>query len=176
MLMSVGIRSPSRGSEIKRLTSSDMSLATEWMAVTFRATFFGPHGLWNNPFGALMPGKVIEFGWTNVLTWLRWKLNTFSILSALTHKGPGEQPHAKLWVFPPAVFLRIPTLNSCRRTSFRLHQGAYQLKGRHLRKRVESIRTWLVERRVDLMLGQGCLTNSSTDSECTILEASSVAS
>ena len=45
VLMSVGIRSPFRGSEIKRLTSSDMSLATEWMAVTFRATFFGPHGL-----------------------------------------------------------------------------------------------------------------------------------
>ena len=152
MLTSVGIRSPSRGSEIMRLTSSDMSLATEWMAVTFRATFFGPHGLWNNPSGALMPGKAIGFGWTNVLTWLRWELNTSSMLSALTHKGPGEQPHAKLWAFPPAVFLRIPTLNSCMRISFRLPQGAYQLKGRHLRKRVESIRTWLVERRVDLML------------------------
>ena len=96
----------------------------------------------------LWPTRTVEqsfwcigFGWTNVLTWLRWELNTSSILSALTHKGPGEQPHAKLWAFPPAVFLRIPTLNSCRRTSVCLPQGGYQLKGRHLRKRVESIRT-----------------------------------
>jgi len=29
---------------------------------------------------------------------------------------------------------------------FSLTQGAYQLKGRHLRKRVESIRTWVFER------------------------------
>ena len=40
------------------------------MAVTFRAIFFGPHGQQNNPSGALMPGKVIGCGWTNVLTWL----------------------------------------------------------------------------------------------------------
>ena len=39
---------------------------TEWMTVTFRATFFGPHGQQNNPSGALMLGKVIG-GWTNVL-------------------------------------------------------------------------------------------------------------
>ena len=72
------------------------------------------------------------------------------------------EPHAKLWAFPPAMFQRIPILNRCMRISFRLRQGAYQLKGRHLLTRVESIRTWLLERRVDLMLrvvGQGCLTN-----------------
>ena len=51
--------SPSRGSGIKRLTSFDMSLDMQWMAVTFRATYFGPHGQQNNPSGALMPGKVI---------------------------------------------------------------------------------------------------------------------
>ena len=51
---------------------------------------------------------------------------------ALTHKGPGGQPHAKLWAFPPAMFQRIPILNRCMRISFRLPQGAYQLKGRHL--------------------------------------------
>ena len=43
---------------------------------------------------------------------------------ALSHKGPGEQPHAKLWTFPPAMFQRIPILNRCMRTSSRLLQGA----------------------------------------------------
>ena len=99
VLTSVRILSPSRGSEIKRLTSSGMSLATEWMAVTFHATFFGPHGLLNNPSGALMPGRAI---------------------------GCLEPLHEN---------------------KFSLTQGAYQLKGRHLRKRVESIRTWVLERR-----------------------------
>ena len=52
VLTSVGILSPSRGSRTKRLISSDMSLDTQWMAVTFRATFFGPPGQLNNPSGA----------------------------------------------------------------------------------------------------------------------------
>ena len=52
VLTSVGTLSPSRGSRTKRLTSSDMSLDTQWMAVTFRATFFGPPGQLNNPSGA----------------------------------------------------------------------------------------------------------------------------
>ena len=49
---------------------------------------------------------------------------------ALSHKGPGEQPHAKLWTFPPAMFQRIPILSRCMRTSSRLLQGASQLKGK----------------------------------------------
>ena len=52
VLTSVGILSPSRGSRTKKLTSSDMSLDTQWMAVTFRATFFGPPGQLSNPSGA----------------------------------------------------------------------------------------------------------------------------
>ena len=47
-----GILSPSRGSRTKRLISSDMFLDAQWMAVTFRATFFGPPGQLNNPSGA----------------------------------------------------------------------------------------------------------------------------
>ena len=57
-------------------------------------------------------------------------------------KGPGEQPHAKLWAFPPAMFQRIPILNRRMRTSSRLLQGASPWKGRHLLLSVESIRTW----------------------------------
>ena len=57
--------------------------------MTFLATFFGLHGQQNNPSGTLMPGKVIGCGWTNVLTWLRWELNTSLMPFASTHKGPG---------------------------------------------------------------------------------------
>ena len=37
------------------------------MAVTFRATFFGPQEQQNNSSSALMPGKGIGFGWTKFL-------------------------------------------------------------------------------------------------------------
>ena len=153
------------------------------MVVTFRATFFGPHGQQNNPSGALMPGKVIGCGWTNVLTWLRWESNTSLMPFALTHKGPGEQPHAKLWVSLPAMFQRIPILRTCMRTISHLLQRASRLKGRHLLLSVKSIRTWL--RREDSVSDavsdaesgwSGVSDNSSTDSECTDIEASSVAS
>ena len=160
-LAAIGILSPSLGRKIKRLTSSDMSLDTQWMAVSYRATFFGPHGLRNNPSGAWMPGKVIGFNWTNVPSLLRLELNTSLMPSALTHKDLGEQRHAELWAFLPAMLQRIPILNICRRTSLRLPQGAYQLNGRHLLIRTELIRTWLQVRRVDprrRVVGQGCLT------------------
>ena len=108
-----------------------------------------------------MPGKEIGFGWTNVLTWLRWGSNTSLMHFALTRKGPGEQLHAKHWAFPPARFQRIPILNRCMRTSSRLLQGASRLKGRHLRPSVKSIRTWLRKGIAYRMLrvgGQGCRT------------------
>ena len=53
------LNTQSRGSRTKRLISLGMSLATRWMAVTFRATSCGPYGRLNNPSGALMPGKEI---------------------------------------------------------------------------------------------------------------------
>ena len=99
--------------------------------------------------------------WVRLDKWLRWESNTSLMPFALTHKGPGEQPHAKLWAFPPAMFQKIPILNRCMRTSSRLLQGASRLNGRHLLLSVESIRTWLRERRVYRMRrvdGQGCRT------------------
>ena len=39
----------------------------------------------------------------------------------LTYKGSDEQPHAKLWAFPPAMLQRIPILNSCMRIVFAYH-------------------------------------------------------
>ena len=91
-----------------------------------------------------MPGKAIGFGSYMAPVGVEHFFDAF----CFDHKGPGEQPHAKLWAFPPAMFQEIPILNRCMRISFRLLQGAYQLKGRHLLTSVESIRTWLRERRV----------------------------
>ena len=56
---SVGIPSPSPGSEIKRSTSSALSLVMQWKAVTFRATFYGQNEQSINLSGALMHGKAI---------------------------------------------------------------------------------------------------------------------
>ena len=76
-------------------------------------TSFGRRGLQNNPSGALMPGKVIGCGWTNVLTWLRWELNTSLMPFASTHEGPGGQPQSKLWASLLAVCQRMPIRRTC---------------------------------------------------------------
>ena len=59
-------------------------LDTQWMAVTFRAIFFGPHGQQNNPSGALMPEKcenhVRELR-TFFTVVLEPNIHTFSVLS-----------------------------------------------------------------------------------------------
>ena len=94
--------------------------------------------------------------------------NTSLMPFALSHKGPGEQPHAKLWTFPPAMFQKIPILSRGMRTSSRLLQGASRLKGRNLLLSVKSIRTWLRKRKVYRMLrvgGQGCQTTTAPPEE-----------
>ena len=68
---------------------------------------------------------------------------------ALTHKGRGEQLHAKLWVFLPAKLQRTPISKTCMRINLRSPQGTYQLNEKHLLTRVKSIRTWLQVMRVD---------------------------
>ena len=67
------------------------------------------------------------------------------------------------------------------RTLSRLRLGASRLKGRHLLLSVKSIRTWLRESVSDAVSDaesgwSGVSDNSSTDSECTDIEASSIAS
>ena len=95
----------------------------------------------------------------------------------LSHKGPGEQPHAKLWTFPPAMVQMIPNLEQGRRASSRLLQGASRSKGRHLLLSEKTVKTWKEESVSDAESGwSGVSDNSSTDSECTDVEASSVAS
>ena len=169
----------SRGNRIKRPTNFAMSLVTQWKEVTSRATSFGRSVLQNNPSGALMPGKVIGCGWTHVLTLLRWESSTSLMLFGSTHKGPGGQLQSKLWASLPAVYQRMPIWKICRGTLSRLRLGVFRLKGKHLRRSVKLIRTWLQRRRgrlsVALILTVGGR-ESSTDSECTDMEASSIAS
>ena len=65
MLTSVGILSPSRGSGIKRLNSSDMPWDTQWMAVTFRATFFSPLAGLSKQIDRLLEGYCFQILATN---------------------------------------------------------------------------------------------------------------
>ena len=88
VLPNAGTHFPSHGSKIRKLTSYDMSLGMQWMALTCRATFSGPYGLRIIPFGALMPGKEIGFNWTNVVSLPRLELSTSSMPSALAHNDP----------------------------------------------------------------------------------------
>ena len=160
-----------------------MSLVTQWKEVTFLATSFGLHGLQNNPSGALMPGKVIGCGWTNVLTWLRWELNTSLMPFASTPQRP--------WGTAAIQALGIP---SCR-----VSKDAY-LENMHVNTFLLTPRRIPVERKAsaakrevdqDMVAREesvsevgsdaesgwsGVSDNSSTDSECTDIEASSIAS
>ena len=119
MLPNAGIHSPSHGSKIRRLTSYDMSLGMQWMALICRAAFSGPYGRRNIPFGVLMLGKEIGFNWTNVVSLPRLELSTFSMPSALTHNDPGEQQQVKLWVFLLAILRKILISSRRRETNSR---------------------------------------------------------
>ena len=136
------------------------------------ATFFGPHGQENNPSGALMPEKVMECGWTNVLAWLRWELNTSLMPFALTHKAPGGQPQSKLWASLPVMFQRIPIWRTCMRTLSCLRLGVSRFKGTPAKRDVDQDMVTREKNVSDVVSdaesGWSVLSdNSSTDSECT---------
>ena len=129
-----------------------------------------------------MPGKVIGCGWTHVLTLLRWESSTSLMLFASTHKGPGGQLQSKLWASLPAVYQRMPIWKICRGTRSRLRLGVFRLTGKPSAKREVDQDMVAKEERVseggsDTDSGwSGVSDNSSTDSECTDMEASSIAS
>ena len=156
-----------------------MCLDTQWVAVTFRATFFGPHGLWNNPSGALMPGKVIGFDWTNVLSLLRWELNTSFDAFCFHPQRP--------WRAAACQALGIPSCHVAEDTHLQhLHENKFSLTPRRIpverkasadKSRVDLDMVASEESGSEAESGwSGVSDNSSTDSECTNLEASSVAS
>ena len=149
MLPNAGIHSPSHGSKIRRLTSYDMSLGMQWMALICRAAFSGPYGRRNIPFGVLMLGKEIGFNWTNVVSLPRLELSTFSMPSALTHNDPGEQQQVKLWVFLLAILRKILISSRRRETNSRSPPCVYQLNEGQSQRKEGPMRSWMLERKVD---------------------------
>ena len=83
---------------------------------------------------------------------------------------------------PSCRVSKMPIWKRCRGTRSRLRLGVFRLTGKHLRRSVKLIRTWLQRRRGCLRVAlidsgwSGVSDNSSTDSECTDMEASSIAS
>ena len=63
---------------------------------------------------------------------------------------PWGQLQSKLWASLPAMYQRMPIWKICRGAPSRLRLGVFRLKGKHLRRSVKLIRTWLQRRR-------GCL-------------------
>ena len=130
-----GIHFLSHGSKIRILTSCDMSLGMQWMAVICRAIFSGLYGLRIIPFGVLMHGKVIGFNWTNVALLPRLELSTFLMPSVLTHNDPGEQQLVRRWAFLLAILQRILISTSRRVANSRSPQDAYQLNDGNRREK-----------------------------------------
>ena len=88
----------------------------------------------------------------------RLELSTSSMPSVIFHNALGGQRQSKPWVFLPAILRRMLTSRSWRTTNSSSPQGGSQWNGGQPHQTA------------------GVSDNSSTDSECTILEASSVAS
>ena len=168
---------PSLGSKIKRLTSSDMSLDTQWMAVTFRATFFGPHGLWNNPSGALTPGDWVQLDKCSFIAPVGIK--HFFDAFCFNPQRPWRAAACQAWGIPSCHVAEDTHVEH-------LHENKFTLTPRRIlveqkasadKSRVDLDMVASEESGSEAESGwSGVSDNSSTDSECTILEASSVAS
>ena len=142
MLPNVGIHFPSLGRKIRNLMCYDMSLGMQWMALTCRATFSGPHGRRTIPFSVLTPGKGIGYNWTDVVSLPRLELSTSSMPSALAHSVPGGQRQVKLWDFLRAILRRIPMSSSWRTTNSCSPQGVYQWNGGHPQQKAGGHGCW----------------------------------
>ena len=125
-------------------------------------------------------GKVILFNWTNVGLLPRWELNIFSMPSALHHNDPAWRSAACQALGIPSCHIEEDThILQAEGTKFNLTPGRIPAE----RKKIAE------ERGADVVMDAGANSgsgdesgwsgvsdNSSTDSECTNLEASSVAS
>ena len=150
------------------------------MEVTFRATFFGLYGQQNNPSRALMPGEAIGCGLINVRI-----LGIEHFFDAFCFDP--QRP----WRAPACQALGIPSCHVSEDTHLKnLHANRFSLTPRRI---PAERRTPAAKSEVDQdMVGReesvsdavsdaesgwsGVSDNSSTDSECTDMEASSVAS
>ena len=119
----------------------------------------------------------------NVLTWLRWELNTSLMPFALTYKGPGGQPQSKLWASLPAVYQRMPIWRTCMLNTFSLTPRRIPVERKAPAAKREVDQDMVAREKSVSDVGSdaesgwsGVSDNSSTDSECTDIEASSIAS
>ena len=167
----------------RRHTNLDMSLVTQWKEVTFLATFFGLHGQQNNPSGALMPGKVIGV-----------RLDKCAYMAPL-----GIEHFFDAFCFDPQRPWGTAAIQALGIPSCRVSKDAY-LENMHVNTFLLTPRRIPVERKAsaakrevdqDMVASEesvsevgsdaesgwsGVSDNSSTDSECTDIEASSIAS
>ena len=178
-LPNAGIHFPSLGSMIRIPTNCDLSLGMQWMALICHAIFSGPYGRRIIPFSVLMHGKEIGFSWTSAVSLPRLELSNFSMPSVLTHNDPGVQQQVRR--------LGIPACHIAEDTHI-IHQEGSKFT---LTPRRIPVERWSIAEKsgADVVMDDGVESGSdadsgwsgvsdnlSTDSEDTILEASSVAS
>ena len=105
--------------------------------------------------------KVFDSPWTNVLSLLRWELNTSLMPSAFTHKGPGEQLHAMLLSIPSCHVAEDTHLEHLPVNKFSLTPRRIPVERKASADKSRVDLAMLLVRRVDLRLrvvGLGCLT------------------
>ena len=165
MRTNVGTLSPSLGNQIKRLTSSDMSLDMQWRTATFRAKFFGPYEQRNSPSGF-------------------WDKCSFIAPIGIEHFfDPFCLNPQRPWRATACQTLGIPSCQVAEDTHLeKLDQNKFTLTPRQIpveRKTTADKHTGDVNMVAGLeseseaeSRWSGVSDNSSTDSECTLLEAS----
>ena len=168
------------GNGTRRHTNLDMSLVTQWKEVTFHAAFFGLPGQQNNPSGALMPGKVLRLDKCAYMSplgiehffdalcfdpqrpWGTAAIQALGISSCLVSKDAYlENMHVNTFFLTPR---RIPVERKASAAKREVDQDMVA--------REESVSAGSDAERRSL----GVSDNSSTHSECTDIEASSIAS
>ena len=154
-----------------------MSLGMQWMALICRAIFSGLDGLRIIPFGVLMHGKRLASTGQMWLHCPRLELSTFLMPSVLTHNDLGEQQQVRRWVFLLAILQRILISTSWREVNSRSPQDTPAERWTIAKSGADVVMDAGEESGSGDDSGwSGVSDNSSTDSEGTILEASSVAS
>ena len=126
-----------------------------------------------------MHGKEIGFNWTNVASLPRLELSTFLMPSVLTHNDPGEQQQVRHWVFLLCHIAEDTHINQSEGSKFTLTPRRIPAERRAIAEK--SVADVVMDAGEESGSGadsgwSGVSDNSSTDSEGTILEASSVAS
>ena len=179
MLLNAGIHFPSHVSVIRLPISCDMSLPMPWMALICLAIFFGLSGQRIIPSGVLMHGKVIGFNLTDVATWPLLELNNFFDAFSLDPTRPWRTAACQALGLPAGHIAEDTHINPSEGSKFTLTPRCIPVERRTIAEKnaADVIMKDGEESGSGADSGwSGVSDNSSTDSEGTILEASSVAS